>query len=54
MEKARVAANLEASRSIPKQKKLHQRLNEHVVKHGWFYGAVIQLLETAVMNALGV
>lgn len=46
--------NIEASRSIPKQKKLHQRLNEHVVKHGWFYGAVIQLLGTAVMNALGV
>lgn len=46
--------NIEASRSIPKQKKLHQRLNEHVVKHGWFYGAVIQLLGTAVMNSLGV
>jgi len=45
--------NIESSRSIPKQKKLHQRLNEHVVKHGWFYGAVIQLLGTAVMNSLG-
>lgn len=46
--------NIETSRAIPKQKKLHQRLNEHVVKHGWFYGAVIQLLGTAVMNTLGI
>ena len=46
--------NIETSRSIPKQKKLYQRLNEHVVKHGWFYGAVIQLLGTAVMNSIGM
>ena len=45
--------NIESSRSIPKQKKLHERLNEHIVKHGWFYGAVVQLLGTAVMNSLG-
>lgn len=46
--------NIESSRTIPKQKKLHQRLNDHIVRHGWFYGAVIQLLGTAVMNRLGV
>ncbi len=45
--------NMESSRSIPKQKKLYERLNEHIVKHGWFYGAVVQLLGTAVMNSLG-
>lgn len=44
--------NIESSRTIPKQKKLHQRLNDHIVRHGWFYGAVIQLLGTAVMNRL--
>ena len=46
-------ANIESSRTIPKQKKLFQRLNDHVVRHGWFYGAVIQLLGTVVMNGLG-
>ena len=45
--------NMQASRSIPKQKKLFQRLNDHVVRHGWFYGAVVQLLGTATMTMLG-
>ena len=38
---------MQASRNIPKQKKLFQRLNDHIVRHGWFYGAVVQLLGTA-------
>lgn len=46
--------NIESSRTIPKQKKLHQRLNDHIVKHGWFYGAVVQLFGTAVMNSIGI
>lgn len=46
-------SNIKSSRTIPKQKKLFQRLNDHVVKHGWFYGAVVQLLGTVVMNGLG-
>ena len=45
--------NIESSRSIPKQKKLHQKLTDHMAKHGWFYGAVLQLLGTATMNMLG-
>lgn len=45
--------NIESSRSIPKQKRLFHRLNDHVVRHGWFYGGVIQLLGTAVMKCLG-
>lgn len=44
---------IESSRTIPKQKQLFQRLNDHVVKHGWFYGGVVQLLGTAVMKCLG-
>lgn len=49
-----LVGNIESSRTIPKQKKLHQRLNDHIVKHGWFYGAVVQLLGTAVMNGIGM
>ena len=45
--------NIESSRTIPKQKRLLQRLNDHVIKHGWFYGGVVQLLGTAVMQCLG-
>lgn len=45
--------NMQASRNIPKQKKLFQRLNDHIVRHGWFYAAVVQLLGTAAMTMLG-
>jgi len=45
--------NMQTSRSIPKQKKLFQRLNDHIVRHGWFYGAVVQLLGTAALAMLG-
>ena len=45
--------NIQSSRTIPKQKRLFQRLNDHIVKHGWFYGGVVQLLGTAVMKCLG-
>lgn len=45
--------NMETSRSIPKQKKLFQRITEHLAKHGWFYGAVIQLLGTEVITMIG-
>ena len=45
--------NIEASRSIPKQKKLYQRISDHMEKHGWFYGAVVQLLGTAALGLVG-
>lgn len=45
--------NMKTSRSIPRQKRLYERLQEHLCKHGWFYGAVIQLLGTAAMGILG-
>ena len=45
--------NMQTSRNIPKQRKLFQRLNDHIVRHGWFYGAVVQLLGTAALTMLG-
>ena len=45
--------NMETSRSIPKQKKLYQRISDHMEKHGWFYGAVVQLLGTAALTLVG-
>lgn len=44
---------IESSKQIPKQRKLHEKLTDHMAKHGWFYGAVLQLLGTAAMNVLG-
>lgn len=29
-----------------------ERLNNHVVKHGWFYGAILQLVGTAALNII--
>lgn len=45
--------NMQVSRNIPKQKRLFQRLNDHVVRHGWFYGAIVQLLGTTAITMLG-
>ena len=46
--------NMQTSRSIPNQKKLFDRLSNHLEKHGWFYGSVVQLLGTAAISLLGV
>lgn len=45
--------NIQSSRSVPKQKRLFQKLTDHASKHGWFYGAVIQLIGTAVITMVG-
>ena len=45
--------NIQSSRSIPKQKRLFEKITHHMEKHGWFYGAVIQLLGTAALGLLG-
>ena len=46
--------NINTARSIPKQKKLFQKITNHVAKHGWFYGAVVQLLGTEVFKMIGM
>lgn len=45
--------NIQSSRNIPKRKKLFERISDHVAKHGWFYGAIVQLLGTATITMLG-
>lgn len=44
--------NIQSSRAIPKQKKLFEKISNHMEKHGWFYGAVVQLLGTATLGML--
>lgn len=45
--------NIQSSRAIPKQKRLFEKISNHMEKHGWFYGAVVQLLGTAALGLLG-
>lgn len=45
--------NIQSSRSIPKQKRLFEKISNHMEKHGWFYGAVVQLLGTAALGLIG-
>lgn len=45
--------NIKTSRNIPKQRKLFERLSNHMEKHGWFYGAIVQLLGTAILHMMG-
>lgn len=44
--------NIKSTRQVPKNKGFFKRLNEHVVKHGWFYGAILQLLGTEALALL--
>ena len=45
--------NIQSSRAIPKQKKLFEKISNHMEKHGWFYGAVVQLLGTTALGLIG-
>ena len=44
--------NMQDSRHIPKKKGLFSKLSNHLEKHGWFYGEVVGLLGSAVMQML--
>ncbi len=50
--KVMVEEYLSTSQIKPK-KGYAERLNNHVVKHGWFYGAIIQLLGTVAIQIIG-
>ena len=44
--------SIEVNNSLPKRKNLMTKISNHLEKHGWFYGAVVQLLGTATMTAM--
>lgn len=44
--------NIQDFRYIPRNKGLFSKLSNHLEKHGWFYGEVIGLLGSAVMQLL--
>lgn len=44
--------NMQDSRHIPKNKGLFSNLSNHLEKHGWFYGEVVSLLGSAIMQML--
>ncbi len=44
--------NIKTSEQLPKSKTLMNKLSNHLEKHGWFYGAVVNLIGTAVMEIM--
>jgi len=44
--------NIQANTSLPKSNRLMNRLSKHFETHGWFYGAIVQLIGTAAMQAM--
>lgn len=44
--------NIQESRHVPKNKGLFSKLSNHLEKHGWFYGEIVGLLGTAVLQLL--
>jgi len=47
-----LVSKIETLKQIPENKSILNRLSSHLDKHGWFYGAVVNLLGTAVLNVL--
>ena len=44
--------NIHANKSLPKSKNLMNRISKHFETHGWFYGAIVQLIGTAAMQVM--
>lgn len=44
--------NIQINSSLPKRTNLMNKISNHLEKHGWFYGAVAQLIGTAAMGAM--
>lgn len=48
-----VIDNMKDAGKVIKNTGLFKRLNQHIQNHGWFYGAVIQLLGQAALMVMG-
>ena len=44
--------SIKVNNPLPKRANLMTKISNHLDKHGWFYGAVVQLLGTATMTAM--
>ena len=44
--------NITINNTLPKRKNLMTKISNHLEKHGWFYGSVVQLLGTAALNVM--
>lgn len=44
--------NIKSSNQLQKRNTLMKRISNHLEKHGWFYGAIMQLIGTAAMQAM--
>ena len=44
--------NIQANKSLPKRGSLMNRISKHFETHGWFYGAIVQLIGTTTMQIM--
>lgn len=47
-----IAEYITKNKTIPQQAGFFQRVSRHLEKHGWFYGAIVQLIGSAAINLL--
>lgn len=48
-----IAENIQESGNIARRKKFFEKISNHLAKHGWFYGAVIDIIGQAAINRMG-
>lgn len=44
--------SIKVNNPLPKRANLMKKISNHLEKHDWFYGAIVQLLGTAAMSAM--
>lgn len=47
-----LVSEIERTKKIPEDKGLLTKLSDHLAKHGWFYGSVINIVGSAVLKSL--
>lgn len=43
---------IQVNNSLPKRKKLMEKLSNHMAKHGWFYGEIVGLIGSTAISAM--
>ena len=51
-ETKKIIAIITEHNTMPAKKEFHKKISKHVENHGWFYGAIIQLIGAAVITLL--
>lgn len=47
-----LCSDIKPGSTLPTRKRLFEKLSNHMAKHGWFYGAIVQLIGTTAMQVM--